>query len=314
MKLGAFILLTVILLLPPLATIATTNEKPLVVCTTTVLGSIVSDLTKGEVIVEVIASPSICPAHYDVKPSDVDAFRKASLILTHGFEPWVEELREASKTQAPIVEIKGPWNIPSKLKEVYRKVAKALQDNLKLNVNERLERCLKGIDETEAWLKDYASENGFVEKPIVCMLWQRPFLSYLGFEVVASFKPPEMVSMKEYEAVLANATREGAVLVVDNLQSGTELGEKIAREIGAVEVALTNFPGTAPNLNNVTQVMKYNAKLLAQALKEASVVKETVKLRNEVEMWKAGALIASVVALIFVAITVALALKLRKGR
>ena len=62
------------------------GEKPLVVCSTTVLGSIVQELAGDSVDVQVIASPSICPGHYDVKPSDVYAVGEADLIFYHGFE------------------------------------------------------------------------------------------------------------------------------------------------------------------------------------------------------------------------------------
>ncbi|RLE74320.1 MAG: manganese transporter, partial [Thermoprotei archaeon] len=62
------------------------GERPVVVCTTTVLASMVRDLAGDLVVIEVIASPAVCPAHYDVKPSDVEAFGRADLILAHGIE------------------------------------------------------------------------------------------------------------------------------------------------------------------------------------------------------------------------------------
>ncbi|RLG86070.1 MAG: hypothetical protein DRO18_04925, partial [Thermoprotei archaeon] len=83
--------------------VTSSNEKPTVVCTTTVLASIVEDLASDLVNVEVIASPTICPAHYDVRPSDVEKVRQASLILYHGFEPWIEDLVKASGSGAPMV-------------------------------------------------------------------------------------------------------------------------------------------------------------------------------------------------------------------
>lgn len=297
-------------------TITSSNEKPTVVCTTTVLASIVEDLASDLVNVEVIASPTICPAHYDVRPSDVEKVRQASLILYHGFEPWIEDLVKASGSGAPMVKVSGPWSTPKFLKDKYVAVANALRDYLGIDVSDRLDKCLKGIDEVDEWLKGYAEEHGFTNTPVVSMLWQKGFITYLGFKVVATFKPPEMVSAKEYSEIVENASKANALLVIDNLQSGTELGKKIADEVGAIEVALTNFPKTAPGLNNVTKVMKYNAKLLADALSQVKYVKELTtevgNLRSEVGLWRTLS-IASLVINVLLAISVGLlVIKLRR--
>jgi len=261
-------------------------NKPVIVTTTTVLESIVRDLARDKVSVVVIASPTICPAHYDVSPSDVEAFKIADLILAHGIEPWVEDLKKASGSEAPIVYIRGPWNVPDALKQKYMEVANAIKECLGIDVSDKLSKSLEEIDKTKQWLLSFAEEHGFKGAPVVSMLWQKSFISFLGFRIVAVYRSPEMVSAKEYSEVVENATKYGAVLVIDNLQSGVELGEKIASEVGAVEVALTNFPGTAPGLNNVTEVMKYNAKLLAKALEEATAMKEKITLKREISFWR----------------------------
>lgn len=282
-------------ILPVHATSST--DKPVIVTTTTVLESIVKDLVGDKVSVVVIASPAICPAHYDVRLSDVEAFRIADLILAHGIEPWVKELKKASGSEAPIVYIKGPWNMPDTLKQRYSEVANAIEEHLGISVSDRLEKSLNSIDEVKRWLQNYAEEHGFKNTPVASMMWQKGFISFLGFKVIATYRSPEMVSAKEYSEIVENATKYGAVLVVDNLQSGTELGEKIASEIGAVEVALTNFPGTAPELNNVTEVMKYNAKLLAKALEKATVMKEKTMLERQIEFWRTTTYTLTVLAI-----------------
>ena len=289
------------------------GEKPLVVCTTTVLASVVQDLAGDLVEVDVIASPAVCPAHYDIRPSDVEAFRRADLVLAHGFEPWIEELREASGSEAPIVRIGGPWNYPEALKELYRKVAEALSEHLGLDLSERLDRCLREIDEVSSRLEELAEREGFVGTPVVCMLWQEGFVKFLGFEIVAVYGPPERVSAKEYESVVENATAAGALLVIDNLQSGTELGGKIASEVGAVEVALSNFPGVAPELVNVTEVMEWNALKLADALREARVRGEVGKLREQISFWTAATIALSAVAAVEALAIAVLARKLKRG-
>lgn len=237
-----------------------------IVCTTTVIASIVEDLT-GEKC-EVVASPSVCPAHYDIKPSDVEKVKKADIIVCHGFEPWVDELVSASGKNAKVIKVPGSWNTPQMLKDKYVKIANELE---KAGYDVNLKKCLDSINKTEAYLKKFAKENGFVNTPVICMQWQKGFIEFLGFKVLATYPPPEMVSAKKYEEILKNGT--GAKLVVDNLQSGTEFGEKIAKELGATEVAISNFPISG----NVTSMMVENSEKLAQALKkvEGSKTKTT---------------------------------------
>ena len=288
------------------------NSKPLVVCTTTVLSSIVVDLAGDLVSVDVISSPAVCPAHYDVRPSDVEAFRDADLILAHGFEPWVDDLKEASGSKAPIVRIKGAWNSPKALKEIYTKVSEALRDNLGIDVSDRLNRSLKSIDSLESWLKEVSKENSFEGKPVVCMLFQKGFVSSLGFKIVAVYGPPEKVSAKQYEAIIRNATDHHAILVIDNVQSGTDLGKKIASEIGAVEVALTNFPQTAPNLNNMTQVMEWNAQKIVDALKNAELMGEVSSLKGQIEIWRTSTIATLIGAVLEAIIIVVLLMRMKR--
>ncbi len=299
-----------------IAVAESSKTKPIVVCTTSVLASIVKDLAGDKVIVEVIASPSICPAHYDIRPSDVDKVGRADIVFYHGFEPWIKDLVRASGTKAPLINISGPWNTPDALKRMYIAVAHYLKQYLHIDVDQRLNECLKAIDKTAKWLKDFAKEHGFIGKPVIVMQWQKKFVEYLGFDVVATFKPPEKVSAKEYEELVKIGKEKGVLLVVDNLQSGTELGKKLASEIGAVEVALTNFPGTAPGLNNMTQVMKFNALRLAEALKYAEIAgtaKEANKLRYEVDTWRTAFLASLSINIVLIACIALMIRKLRKG-
>jgi len=258
-------------------------EKPVVVTSTTVLASIVEDLAGDQVIVEYISLPSVCPAHYDVKPSDVEKLKYASLVLSHGIEPWIDKLISASGSRAQVFkDICKSWSTPSDLKNCYIQVADILEKYLGISINERLNKSLQIIDEVASWLKNYSRENGFEGVPVVVMKWQKSYISYLGFNVVASYGPPETVSLKEYSDVISNATKARAILVIDNIPSGVDLGIKIAKEIGAVEVAIHNFPKAAPEISNVTDMWIYNAKLLANALRAVNTTITTETLYNQV--------------------------------
>ena len=268
------------------------DSKPLVVTTTSVLSSIVEDLAGDLVEVSYIVPPSLCPGHYDVKPSDVELVRNADLIFKHGImgEQWFDDLinmaNESGDLHVPIVEVGKSWNTPSAARTLYTNVANAIEENLGLDLGSKLDNCISAINKTENELMGISENNSFSNVPVVVMLWQKSFVEFLGFNVVAVYGPPEKVSEQDISEIEDNATKASAKLVIDNLHSGVSLGERIAGDIGAVHVVLINFPGVVPEANNLTEMMLYNAKLLANALEDYEYHVEIQKLRGEVSLWK----------------------------
>ncbi len=287
------------------------EDKPLVVCSTTVFGSIVQELAGDSVDVQVIVSPSICPGHYDVKPSDVYAVREASLIFYHGFEPWVESLVEASGTNATLVKISGSWKTPSGAENYYRGVADALEEYLGLDVSDKLDEALSEVNQTLSEIREEFQELGANQTNVICMLWQVDFVSQLGFNIVEKYPPPEMLSPEDVSELISVGKSEDVALVIDNLQSGTEFGEYLAEQIGAVHVVLTGFPGIEPGISNLTAMYLWNAEQLSTALEHHELMVELSSVRSSLRVYSTATycLIAVVVA---EAVVIAYALKVRR--
>ncbi|MCD6515509.1 MAG: zinc ABC transporter substrate-binding protein [Candidatus Odinarchaeota archaeon] len=298
--------------------ISTNDSKPLVVCTTSVLASIVEDLADGDVEVKYLVSPSMCPGHYDVKPGDVETIRNASLILAHGMEwsGWLRELiNSANQTgdlHVPIYNITGPWNTPPMLKQKYQTVASKLSEALGLNVSSKLSKCLDAIDQVDAELKSMVDKYGFNGTPVACMLWQKGFVEYLGFKVVATYGPTEYLSQSDIEEIETNITTYGARLIIDNLHSGIEVGRKIAEDTGIVQVVLINFPGSVVGINNVTEMMLYNAEMLADGLKYYEYKVELESYKSAVSFWQYATIGVVLLAVIEAVIIVLLVVRAKK--
>ena len=275
-----------LLLLTTTLTVQSVGEKPTVVTTTTVLGSVVKDLAGDSVEVMVISSPAICPAHYDIKPSDVYAFSKANLILYHGFEPWVNSLVKASETKAPLVKVSGPWNTPDAAANYYKKIANVLKEKLGLDVSDRLDKALSELNETKLTLKKEAETVQTSKVKVIAMRWVKPYVSWLGFKVVADFGPPEKLSSADVEKLVEIGKKEGVMLVISNLQSGTAFGDSLASEVGAVHVVLTNFPGTEPNLKTLADVLKKNGETLFKAVELHEAKLAALKASSELEFYR----------------------------
>jgi len=55
------------------------------------------------------------------------------------------------------------------------------------------------------------------------MTWQKDFVKWMGFVVVGEFGPPEKLSSADIERLIAMGRENGVEMVVNNLQSGTEV-------------------------------------------------------------------------------------------
>lgn len=247
------------------------QEKPLVIATTAILADF-AEAVGGELIEVYTITPSgICPAHYDLRPSDIRAVAQASLVLYHGFEPWLEDLIASSgNTEVKRVQVKGPWNIPPKAVEIVGKIAEALSevDPADAEYFQSSSQSYQGEITTVAEeLQAEAGELGVDEAKAIVMQWQEGFVGWLGFDIVATYPPPEMLSLKEVDELIQIGREQGVALVIDNLQSGIDFGARLAFEVSAVHVVLTNFPGAIPHTATYLEMLRYNAERLFEALR-----------------------------------------------
>jgi ABC-type Zn uptake system ZnuABC Zn-binding protein ZnuA len=240
-----------------------------VVSTHAVLGEF-AQIVGGEAIEVVTIIPSgFCPSHYDLTPSDLAAVLDASVIFYSGFEPWMETLIDAVGSDASVIQLPGEWNTPE---TAIRKV-EAIRDVL----TERFPSAADGFDANAAayidelrslgdTLQERAEAAGVSEIAVVCMEWQMEFVSWLGFDVAATYGIPDGLSLRDLVDLSAAGQAVGAQLVIDNLQSGIDFGAKLAREIGAIHVVLSNFPGAMPYTATFFGLLERNADALLSAI------------------------------------------------
>jgi ABC-type Zn uptake system ZnuABC Zn-binding protein ZnuA len=80
--------------------------------------------------------------------------------------------------------------------------------------------------------------------PVVCAGMNRDFAAWMGLRVIADFPRDEDISVKDIRDILAECRKQGARLVIDNMQSGGKIGQTIAENMDIPLVILTNFPET----------------------------------------------------------------------
>jgi ABC-type Zn uptake system ZnuABC Zn-binding protein ZnuA len=273
MKKTMFLLATMVLI-SCFAIKASAEENDLkIVCTNSILADFTLNLVKENVTIEYIMPSGVCPAYYDTSPSDVDKITDADIIISFGslfMEPWLADLLEYNENY-DLIECKdmGEWNIPSGAKLYIERLSEELSDII-TEKNETIqtnsEAYLLEIDQTADILKNSIQTNGYADKKIISMSWQNDFLEWLGLNVTYSYGPPQGLSAQDQLEVINASSQNDICVIVDNLQSGTDFGGRVASESGASHVIFTNFPGAIPGTDTYIEMIEYNTEQLIKGM------------------------------------------------
>lgn len=285
-----------------------------IICTNSILADFTSNILTENVTMEYIMPAGVCPAHFDTCPSDVSLIASADIIISLGWEPWLESLLTSSGN-TDVEQIKcaqlGEWNIPTVAKKYVEKIRDELSlifpaynDTIQLNAQDYITQ----IDETARYLQQMIVDNSSLNKKVICMQWQQEFLEWLGLNVTYSYAPPESLSVQD-ELDAINAASSGEICaVIDNLQSGTDFGARIASESGASHIIFTNFPGALPGADSYLDMITYNTEQLVNGIstydyKQGDIAELESQL-SEVELQRNASLVVSAVFGILVVIFV----------
>jgi hypothetical protein len=301
--------LIIILLLFPFLflsiTKAQTTEKPIIICTTSAVSSIVEGFVGNNAEVLVLVQPGLCPADFDIKPGYIDALSKATLLFKQNIpgEFWLDGLLESSgNSNLTVVAIQGVYNTPEGAKKYILEVGGNLSQILELDLDSKISKMLNEVDEVSMWMTSQALKLKVSEVKVICMGWLKSFIESVGFNVVATFNPPETLSAGDLTYLLEIAQNEGVGLVVDNLQIDIEFGEGIASEVDAQHLVLTNFPGAIPGTETLPKMLKSNAEQLFNSTitwrSTFNLKAENEDLQNQVAFFQITTSLAIVVVLV----------------
>lgn len=240
------------------------------------IANIISDVSAGKLKARVLIPPDACPGHYDIKPGDIEALTKCKALIIHDYQQKMKNVTsaiEAAKNPSllvKVIEVKGNWMVPSVQAEGVGKIAEVLAELDRENAafyRQRAEERKKAILAKGEEVKRRLEAANLSKVKVICADMQAGFVKWAGFDVVASYGRPEELSVSDVERLVKQAKEAGVVLVIDNLQSGaTATSEVMARDIGAVQVTISNFPGGLKGTETWEKALDRNVELLFEAL------------------------------------------------
>ncbi len=243
-----------------------------VVCTNSVLADFSSNILPDNISIEYILPAGACPAHFDTSPSDVSLIANADIIVSLGWEPWLDGLITSSgNTDATQIRCSGigEWNLPEhaiQYVETLRDNYAAALPEFNRIITQNAQAYLSDINTTATDTHQLVTSNGLLQREIICIEWYHEFLSWLGLNVTYTYGPPEGLSTQDLLNISAIATQKNVNAIIDNLQSGTEFGARVASESGATHIIFTNFPMAVPGADTYLEMMEYNTNQLINGI------------------------------------------------
>lgn len=232
--------------------------------TTSLIGSMAQTVGEDKVEVMIVVPGEMCPGHFDISPRRIKSIKDARLLLTHGWEKWVDDL--TGSREHPVKKelgIKGNLMVPKnhikaveKLTGILSRTDKENRSFYETNSDRYVEKIQKFKKEIENSFTDPESVN------VICSKLQKEFIASLGFNIVATYDRPENISPKELSRLTEKIKESNVRLIIDNLQSGTEIGKQLSRETGINRVTLSNFPLNNSYLSTLESNIKKLRKIL----------------------------------------------------
>jgi ABC-type Zn uptake system ZnuABC Zn-binding protein ZnuA len=216
--------------------------------------------------------PGACPIHFDTSPSDILKISNADIVISLGREPWLNNLLESSGNNnydTITCTGLGEWSNPFVAKqyiELLEEELSKLMPELNDTINTNAKNYINTIDEKSYELQQIILNKGFQNKNVICMQWQADFVEYIGLNVSLSYAPPESLSTQDIINISNSASNGNICAIIDNLQSGTDFGARIASESGASHVIFTNFPGALPETETYLDMITYNTDQLINGI------------------------------------------------
>ena len=275
---GKFLLglMTALLLVALLVPLSCSRPSADIIAGSSLIAGIAQDIAGDKLEIHNLIPPGMCPGHYDMKPSDVEILANSKAFIIHNWQQDkanITGLIDAADNPAliiKVIDVPDAPMMPEVESEAIDKIAQALSE-IDLANSEYYQR--KAKERTQAILaKGREIGNRFREAKVsevkvLCSSYQAGFVSWAGFDVIATYGRPGELSVLEMGKLVTEAKKAGVALVIDNLQSGaTSNSETMAQDIGAIQVTISNFPGGFENTETWEKAIDKNVDLILEAL------------------------------------------------
>ena len=191
--------------------------------------------------------PTICPSQTDLSPRVLERVARSNIVLSRPRETWVSALRfKAVGTIATLYQViraEGNLMVPylhiraaTEFLELISRLDPNSRSYYEANFSEYVYRIRFEADRLRRMLDGKRNVNIISEHNL------KTFLEWLGFNVVATYRTQNELSARQLAELNRTIQQRNVVLVVDNLQAGTNIGFMLSEDNGLRHAVISNFP------------------------------------------------------------------------
>jgi zinc transport system substrate-binding protein len=237
-----------------------------IIAGTSLIEDIVLDLGGDRTEVITLIKGSSCPGQETVKTTDFVFAAQADMILVHSFQqkmPWLTGVLEAMKdnnSRLMVLKTNGSWLIPEVQKQavldIGEALSKAFPEDARL-LDERARKRLTRIDAMDMEIR--AKLTPVKGKAVAVTDMQSEFVAWAGLEVLRTYGRNGDLHPREIAHLVDDLRDRSLAGVVDNYQSGSDVGLPLAMELKVPHVVLSNFPGSSDDAHDYFSLLRHNA-------------------------------------------------------
>jgi zinc transport system substrate-binding protein len=219
--------------------------RNIVTSDTILSGMITSLLPSSRYSIEAILPPGQCPGHYDVKLSDIEKMKKAVLTVSFSGMSFMNKAGLGNDVQLFVDSGGRNWMAPNSYIYGLGILTDVLSKRFPEDKDEIMNRKEETIREVKAeanMLIEKFKQAGIYGMPIIASSMQKEPLEWMGFCVVGEYGRQEAMSTREVVRLSKIGKDQHVIMVVDNIQSGPDVGKGIAETLEVPHIVLTNFP------------------------------------------------------------------------
>jgi zinc transport system substrate-binding protein len=246
-------------------------SQPEIAVTNSYLQCVVDDVCDSEIGILSLASPGMCPGHFDISPSQVNQLRKCKILLLFDFQKSVEESLSRLKEnglKTYLVKTSPGLCIPDTYLAACNEVARILSSEHPDRAN-RFRQQVKKIEERmrklSMELKAEIEESSSESIKVLASEHQAHFADWLGLETIATFVGSDIETITNINSCLKTAQGQNVEFVIANKQEGTSLANALAERLQAKAVIFSNFPEANISEGGFDSLLRSNVKAILEA-------------------------------------------------
>jgi zinc transport system substrate-binding protein len=226
------------------ATISTLNAP--IAVTSSYLEAAVRDIRLQEVPLVRLAGPSMCPGHFDMRPSQISDLARCRLLVRFDFQRSLDEkLSDQTKLSILSVALPGGICVPDTYLEVCRQIADHFVSAGEMErpaAERRLDEIANRMTTLTDTVRRKINATGLRGAPVLTSGHQAAFCQWLGLRPVATFSGGDTAGTGEIDQAVKAGQSADVTIIGANEPEGRRLADALADRLHARVVVFANFP------------------------------------------------------------------------